>query len=138
MAVIEIDKNPSRQALSWFGLMFLVFFGLVGGLVSWQFESPTAARGIWGGAALVVLAYYAMPRLQRPIYLGWLYMAFPIGWVISHLVMAAIFYGVITPMALVFKISGRDALQRTVDRDATSYWTSHRERVGRARYFEQF
>lgn len=139
MAVIEINKDPSQKELAWFGLMFLAFFGLIGGVVWWRFDAPNVAYILWGVAAVIVAAYYAVPALRKPIYLGWLYAAFPIGWVISHLVMGIIYYLVFTPIALVFKIIGRDALSRSIDKDAKSYWVEHRTGVGDpSRYFKQF
>ena len=138
MAVIEINKNPSQKELAWFGLMFLAFFGLIGGVVWWRFEAPNVAYTLWGVAGAIVLAYYAVPSLRRPIYLGWLYAAFPIGWVISHVVMGAIYYLVLTPFALVFKLIGRDALERKIDKNAKSYWVEHKTGGDPQRYFKQF
>ncbi len=138
MAVIELNKNPSKKELAWFGLMFLAFFGLIGGLVWWRFEDETTATTLWGVAAAIVAVYYAVPSLRRTLYLGWLYAAFPIGWVISHVVMGAIYYLVITPIALIFKVIRRDALERRIDRNAKTYWVEHRTGGDPQRYFKQF
>ena len=139
MAVIEINKDPSKKELAWFGLMFLAFFGLIGGIVWWRFQQPNVAYGLWGGASVIVALYYAIPALRKPIYLGWLYAAFPIGWVISHLVMGIIFYLVISPIAIVFKLMGLDALERKIDKGAKTYWVEHRTGQGDPkRYFKQF
>jgi hypothetical protein len=138
MAIIEINRNPSRKELAWFGLMLLVFFGLVGGMVWWRLQAQMAAFTLWGVAAAIVAVYYVMPSLRRPIYLGWLYAAFPIGWVISHVVMAAIYYLVFTPIALVFKLIGRDALNRKIEKSAKSYWVERRTGGDPQRYFKQF
>lgn len=138
MAVIEINKDPSKKELAWFGLMFLAFFGLIGSIVYWRFEAPTVAYGLWGAASVIVALYYAVPALRKPIYLGWLYAAFPIGWVISHVVMGIIYYLVFTPIALIFKVIGRDALTRTIDKNAKTYWVEHRTGGDPARYFKQF
>lgn len=138
MAVIEINKDPSKRELAWFGLMFLAFFGLIGGLLWWRLQAHETAFTLWGVAAGITAVYYVIPGVRRPIYLGWLYAAFPIGWVISHLVMGIIFYLVITPIALVFKLIGRDALQRRIDKGAKSYWVEHRTGGDPQRYFKQF
>ena len=46
---------------------------------------------------------------------------FPIGWVLSHLLLGAVFYCLFTPLGLIFRLIGRDALglRRSV---AVSYW----------------
>jgi hypothetical protein len=138
MAVIELNKNPSQKELAWFGLMFLAFFGLIGGFVWWRFQAQTVAYALWGVAAVLVAAYYAVPSLRKPMYLGWLYAAFPIGWVISHVVMGVIYFLVITPFALIFKLIGRDALERRIDKNAKSYWVEHKTGGDPQRYFKQF
>ena len=61
-----------------------------------------------------------------------------VGWVISHVVMGIIYYLVITPIALIFKLIGRDALQRGIDENAKTYWVEHRTGGDPKRYFKQF
>jgi len=70
MALIEIKRDPSRRELRWFGVMFAVFFAIVGGLVRWKFGVPAASTVIWLTAAGLTLLYYALPPLRRPLYLG--------------------------------------------------------------------
>jgi hypothetical protein len=138
MALIEI-KDPTPRDLRIFGLLMLAFLGLVGGVVWWRGGSPSVAYGLWGAGAALTAVYYAVPGLQRKIYFGWLYAAYPIGFVVSHVVMAAVYFGVITPTALVMKVLGRDALALRLDRGAKTYWVENRTR-GRepASYFRQF
>ena len=63
--------------------------------------------------------------------------AFPIGWTISRLMLAALFYLVFTPMALVFRLMGRDALHlRRGTRIALE--RPSRRRRSSDQYFRQF
>lgn len=137
MPMIEINKNPSRTELNWFGVLFAAFFALVGGLVFWQ-ASERAAYVIWAVAAAVVVLYYALPPMRRPLYLGWMYAALPIGWTVSHLLLAAVYYLLFTPIGLVLRLTGHDPLHRRIDRDATTYWIEHPTVTDPARYFRQF
>ena len=138
MALIEIKRDPSRRELGWFGVMFAVFFAIVGGLVRWKFGVPAASTVIWLTAAGLTLLYYAVPPLRRPLYLGWLYAAFPIGWVVSHVVLAIVYYLVFTGTGLVMRLLGHDPLQRRFKPDAPTYWVEHRPGGDLARYFRQF
>ena len=138
MAVLEIGREPSRRELNLFGLVLLVVAGLVGAILFWRFDAPSAARVIWILGGVVALLHYAFPFLRRPLYFGWMYATYPIGWVISHTVLAAIFYLVMTPIGVVLRAVGWDPLQRRIDRDAATYWTRdnpHREMEG---YFRQY
>ncbi|MEX0979180.1 MAG: SxtJ family membrane protein, partial [Pirellulales bacterium] len=69
---------------------------------------------------------------------GWMWAAFPIGWLVSHLLIAAIYFLLITPIALVMRAVGRDPLSRRFDRAAKTYWVPRRQDSDPARYFRQF
>jgi hypothetical protein len=138
MALIEI-KDPTEKDLKWFGALMLAFFGIVGGVLSWRGTSANVVYGVWGGGAALVAVYYAVPALQRKIFFGWLYAAYPIGFVVSHVVMAFVYFIVVTPIALVMRVMGRDALGRRLDREAKTYWVENRTAQNDpASYFRQF
>lgn len=138
MAVIEI-KEPTPRDLQWFGPLFLLFFGIIGYVVMSRAGRPNVAYGLWGASAVVVAIYYAVPSLQRKLYLGWIYAVYPIGFVLSHVIMGVVYYGVLTPIALVMRIAGRDMMTRSFDRDAKTYWVEHRTGDrDPSTYFRQF
>lgn len=138
MAVIELNKDPSRRELNVFGGLFALFFGIVGALIHWKFEAPTVAMTVWCVAAAVVVVFFAVPPVRLPIYLGWIYAAYPIGWTLSHVLLAIIFYGMFTPIGLVMRLLGHDPMQRRLDRDAKTYWSEHNPGGEPGRYFRQF
>ena len=83
-------------------------------------------------------AYLAVPAARRPIFLGWTGLAFPIGWVVSHLVLGAVFYLVFTPIGwLVRRING-DPLQRRFEASRPSYWIERPAGTDVGRYLKQF
>ena len=138
MAMIEINKDPSRRELSWFGLLVAAFFGIVGAIVFWQFDAPVTARAIWIAGVGITLLYYVLPPLRRPLYLGWIYAALPIGWVISHVLMGLIFYVVFLLVGLGMRLCRYDPMRRRFDPGASTYWVEHRPGGNPDRYFRQF
>ncbi len=136
--MIEIDKNPSEKNLRWFGVLLALFCGVLGALIRWKFTAPNVALGLWCAGPLLALVYYAVPVIRKPMYVGWMYAVFPIGWVVSHLLMAIGFYLVFTPIGLILKICGRDPLYRGFDPQASSYWVKRPPAADPARYFKQF
>jgi hypothetical protein len=136
--MIAINKNPSKKELILFGLLGLAFFGLIGLSALHKTHSIHAARNIWVAGAVLFAAYYAVPPIRRPIYLGWMYAAYPIGWVISHVLLALAFWGVIVPVGLLMRVVSRDPLARAFDPSAKSYWTPHEPGTDASRYFRQF
>jgi hypothetical protein len=91
------------------------------------FRSSAQENGYWiwiCGALMVMpgIAGLAKPAVIRPVFVLATVITRPIGWVVSHLILIVIFYGAFTPVALVFKLIGRDALTRRFRPDLESYW----------------
>lgn len=138
MAMIEIDRNPSPRTLLLFGFLLAAFAGLVGWLLAWRFDAPEAARWVWIVGGALGLLCVALPPIRRPLYLAWSYAFYPIGWVLSHVLLAAIWYLVLTPIGLLLRLFGRDPLGRRRDPQARTHWVPYRSRSDADRYFRQF
>ena len=139
MAVISINWKPSSRELRWFAGLLIVFFAIVAGI--WKFKSgqtpgPAILVGVTSAIGLLGLA---APQAIRWVYVGWMVAVFPIGWVVSHLLLAAIFFGVIMPIGLILRVLGRDPMQKSFDRSASTYWIARpNEPTDSQRYFRQF
>lgn len=72
------------------------------------------------GVALVVAGLF-VPAAARVFHAVWMRLAHALGWVNSRILLALLFYLVITPMGLVQRLAGRDALRRRGQR-SSSYW----------------
>ena len=137
MAVIELKLDPTKRDLNIFGFMLIGFTALLGGLVWWKFESLLAAKYVWGIGAALSVVFFVVPPLRLPIYKGWMYAAFPIGWTISHVILAITFYLVITPIGVVMRLF-RDPMHRKPDPNMASYWVPRRQTTDIKQYFRQF
>jgi hypothetical protein len=121
-----------------FAGLWLAFFG---GLAAWQ----GLMRGRTGVAlALAALAAViggiglARPALIRPIFVGWMVLAFPIGWTVSLLMLGLVYYGLFLPIGLIFRLAGRDALRLRPRPGVATYWTPRPAPADVRRYFRQF
>jgi hypothetical protein len=134
----DIKFDPSRKLLREFGLLCLAFFGAIG-LYQGLYRGHSTAGLILGAVALAggLLGVLA-PSWLRPIYVAWMVAAFPIGWTISLVVMAAMFYGLFTPIGLFFRLIGRDSMERKLRPAAATYWEPKATPRDPRRYFKQF
>src|SRR4051794_28073292 len=134
----DIPSDPPSRMLRQFSGLWLAFFG---GWAVWQWlvrDRPVVAL-LLGALALVVgFLGLCWPRLIRPVFVGWMIAAFPIGWVVSQVLTAALFYTVFTPMALIFRLIGRDALMLRRDPDRTTYWIPKPPTTDPRRYLREF
>lgn len=138
MPLIEIDPHPAARQLRWFGVLLAGFVLLAGGVLRWRFDAPAAALMVWTGGGALAAVYAAVRPLRRWIFLGWLYAAFPIGWVVSHVVLAASYYLVVTPIGLLVRWVRGDPLDRRPSGSETTYWRERRRQKDVRRYFRQF
>jgi hypothetical protein len=78
------------------------------------------------------------PAAIRPIFIALMVVTFPIGFVISHILLGFLYYGVFTPIGLLLRLSGRDSMGQKIDKSATTYFTKHTGPRDSASYFKQF
>jgi hypothetical protein len=139
MALIQINRQPSRLQLNVFGAMWLVVFAVVGGVVWGRGGPPWGVSLLAGAAVIVPVAGWIVPRFMRAVYLAMAYAALPVGLVLSFALLAAVYYLVLTPIGLLRRVCGGDPLTRRFDPGAESYWVP-RESTGSVdmeRYFRQ-
>ena len=145
--MIQIDFDPSDATLRQFGFFALAGFGLLAALAWWEVAifafglgaaRPYVAGGMLGLAVLATLFSLVWPRGNKPIFLGLSVLTFPIGFVLSYLILGTLFYLLIAPIAIFFKIIGRDPMNRRFDPEASSYWSEPRPRRPNEAYFRQY
>ena len=136
MALFERNRKLSGKQLRWFaGLWFPAFWGMIGAIAFRRFQAPNLALWIWWIAGILGIAGLLSTRIIRPVYGVMMWLAFPIGWLMSHVVLFAIYFLVITPIGLVVR-RFQDPMDRRFDRSAKSYWKA-REAPALERYFRQ-
>ena len=138
MALIEIDRHPTAKQLRRFGVLMAGFVVLAGVLARWQLGESTAARWVWTGGAALVGVHAVVRPWRRWIYLGWIHAAFPLGWAVSHALLAAAYYLVLTPIGMLVRAIKGDPLDRAPESGVSTYWAARRPVRDVRRYFRQF
>lgn len=117
----EIAQLPTdKVTLRKFGLMVGGVFAVIGAFLLWR-DISWAIVLVYIGAPLILLGA-ALPNILRPVYIAWMSLAVVLGAIVTRILLTLFFFLVITPVGLVFKLIGRDALTRKLDRSATTYW----------------
>jgi hypothetical protein len=130
---------PSERMLRQFAGLWIIFFGAIAA----QQEFIRDRHGL--AIILAVLAVtigplgLALPRAIRPIYIGWMALAFPIGWTVSRLILSLLYYGMFTPVALFFRATRRDTLcLKRPPSDTITHWQPKPRPSDPAQYLKQF
>jgi hypothetical protein len=118
------------------GAWLLVFLTLAVRL-GWV-HGHVVAGTVAGIAALIGVAGLWKPACVRWVFIGATVAAFPIGWVVTQLVLVLMFYLVLTPVALAFRWRGRDALQLRRTPGQTSLWITRGPPPDAGKYLKQY
>jgi hypothetical protein len=136
--MIDLNLNPSKKDLRIFSLGMLAFLAFVGWIV-WRKSGsvPAVAAIAVAGVAFAVLGV-TIHRAVRPVFIALMVINYPIGWIVTHVVIALIFYLVVTPVGVIMRLCGRDPMERRFDPSVKTYWKPRRTDVDSSRYFRQF
>ena len=139
MSLIQINRNPTSRELRQFaGIWFPAFWAIIGALLWFKAGFHAAGVAVWSAAGVVSIAGLARPALIRPIFVGMCVASAPIGYVVSLILVASIYYLVLTPTGLLLRLFRYDPMQRRFDRSASSYWVPYEAGADVKRYFRQF
>ncbi len=127
MSLVKLNWKPSPKELRQFGAIFGIGFLLIGLAKYFWIWNRLFERDEKLGTILILTGVVVGAigltgtKLALPFYWFWFGIAFVLGNIMSRIVITLIYYGVITPMGLVARLSGRDKLQLK-KRAVQSYW----------------
>jgi hypothetical protein len=106
------------------------FFAILCALALWR-----AASWFWpaifaGTSAAFAVTAVSMPKLLQPLNALWFRFGLLLHLVINPLVMGAVFFGVITPIALIMRALGKHPVPLRADKTAKSYWIVREQQPG--------
>ena len=136
MALLRINLHPTRTQLRVFAAGCLAAAGLIG-WAQRRHGLPEIAWVSWGVGLGVGATGLIWPVGLRWLYLGLTRVTYPLGLAVSSLVLAAVYYAVLTPLGLVLRLGGHDPLRRRFDRAATTYWQNRAGPRDPETYFRQ-
>ena len=124
-------ERPDRA----FGLALFVVCSVAGLVPLLRHGEPR--WWILGAGAVVLAVALTAPRRLAPLRMILMRVGRRVNRVIHPVVGAILFFGVITPMAILLRTFGRDVLGLRFEPEARSYWRP-RSRAGRGTLTEQF
>jgi hypothetical protein len=122
--MMKINTHPMSREVRRFGLMWAAAASLVAGLLFLRHHA-SVAWGLWSLAIVVGAASVIRPSVGRYFHRGWMNLAYVINFLLTRITLSLLFWIVLTPVAILFKIIGRDALRLKRSASADSYWREH-------------
>lgn len=142
----EINWRPGKADLHKFALSLIIGFpciALIFFIFAWlrHHSMPVPLgylqlAGVGAGAGLICML---IPVIARPLYFVWFTATACIGLVMSNLIIGLLYYGLFTPIGLVMRLFGRDALALKWQKGKTgSYWKDVPPPGSAESYFSQY
>ena len=122
-----MDHRSQAKELRNFGL-------LVGGVFSVIGLWPMLLRGeplrLWAVivGSLLILLGSVIPRWLAPIHKGWMGVGHVLGWINTRIILGVIFYGLITPIGIVFRMLGKDTMRQSFSDHSSTYRVNRQPR----------
>jgi hypothetical protein len=129
-------RDPGRRVVRQFAALCASAFV---GIAFWQWlgrDRADLAMGLGAAGVACGLAGWLVPRGFRWVYTVAMIVVFPIGFVVSQVVLLLVFYGVFLPVGLVLRARGWDPLRRR-GRESSG-WETRKNAGDRRRYFRQY
>jgi hypothetical protein len=138
MTLMPIAWKPDDKKLAEFSEAGLFFLGMVASPLALMRGQMVLATILWISAVVLRIVGLTAPRRLRLVFLAATIAAWPIGWVVSHAVLGVIYYGVVTPIGLAFRLTGRRPLALRPDPKAGSHWERYDPNRGLGQYLRQY
>lgn len=135
MSLMKINWTPTDRQLRQFAGVGAVALPLL----TWMWSGHAVATLFAGGCGALLFAVgWVQPGVVQPLFLALSLVTFPIGMVVSELVMAVVFYLVVAPLGLLMRLVGRDPMERQLQPSQASYWQPRANPTDPERNFRQY
>lgn len=130
----EIQATPKN--LKSFGL-------ILGGILlaiatsAWWKGKPTYPYWFFAGFPIFMTAAI-YPLILGPLYKAWMSVAMLIGWVLTRVILAVLFYAIITPLGIIHRLTGKNILSDKPGNQSSTYWIKRTPQKAKEQYENQF
>jgi hypothetical protein len=115
-----MDQTATRKELRQFGLLVGAVFTVIG---LW----PLVFRGepvrLWaiGIGGLLIVCGGIVPSILRPIHKSWMWVGHILGWINTRILLGIVFYALVTPIAIVHRLMGKNTMRQRFAESSTTY-----------------
>ena len=111
-----------------FGLVFFVVFLILG---LWPIKSGGDINIFLILISLIFLFLAIIKsKFLTPLNKLWFKFGMKLGALIAPIVMGVVFFLVVTPIGIIMKITGRDLINKKINKNIKTYWLNRKKAVG--------
>ncbi len=129
-------KRPESAEARRFAVILACLLTLIAA-VSWWRHHPTRAIVLVAVGVTAVLVAFLLRSVWVRFFRLWMKLALAISWVMTRVLLTALYYGFITPYGLVSRLFRKDPLDLSWKRRSPSYWVDKVEQPGGPERYEK-
>jgi Saxitoxin biosynthesis operon protein SxtJ len=119
-----------------FGLLVGGVFAALGGWWFYRGKSGVLSVVLVGLGGLLMLLGWLMPVALVFPNRAWMGLAAVLSFITTRIILAIIFFGLVTPIGIIKRLSGWDPLRRRAN-SSNSYWRLYSDRQRDSRHYEK-
>ncbi len=131
---MAIGESKREVRTTWIG--FTIIFLVIGSLLLYKGRETY----LYFYSASAFFAFFAAvaPMALLPLYRLWVKFAMALAWFNTRLLLAIVFYFLITPIGLTMRLFGKDIIDIKIDKKASTYWKKREPHGDPSSYEKQF
>ena len=122
-----MDHRFEAKELRQFGLLVGGVFSVIGLWPMFLRGEPLRLWAVVVGSLLILLGSL-VPTWLAPIHRGWMWVGHVRGWINTRIILGVIFYGLITPIGIVFRMLGKDTMRQSFSDTSSTYRVNRQPR----------
>jgi len=115
-----VTPKATIKELRSFGLVVGSVFALIG---IWPILFRGESWHLWavvvGG--LLIICGGLVPAVLAPVHKGWMWVGHVLGWINTRILLGIVYFGLITPMGIFFRLMGKDTMQQAFNDSNATY-----------------
>ena len=135
-----MNMTPSTPPVLWqerqFGRTVGVVLALIGVWLNWDGPRSTVGMCLLVFGLLLVVLAVTYPRALVRLNRMWMGLAEMLAYVSTRVILGLVFFGVVTPIGVIKRLTGWDPLGRRRS-NQSSYWVPYPERQHDRKHFEK-
>ena len=120
-------KNKKVNNLS-FGILFFIVFLILGFYPMYKGDNPNIYFLVLS-LPFIILGLLNS-KILTPFNMAWIKLGEILGLIIAPIVMAIVYFIVLTPISLIVRVFGKDILNMKFDKKLESYWINRKKNLG--------
>jgi hypothetical protein len=123
-----MTQIPPMKELRNFGLLVGGVFSVIG-LWPWLVYGYEVRLWAFTTGALLMACGGLAPSSLTYVYHAWMWVGHILGWINTRILLGLVFYGLITPIAIVFRMLGKDTMRQAFSAASSSYRVNRQPRA---------